>query len=52
MEVVTSSYYVDLFSELKHIELDHCKIYYSCKDCQLNNKSHDLYLHELLILRE
>ena len=52
MEVETSSWYVDIFYELRHIELDHCEIYYSPNDCQMNNKSHDFYLHELLILRE
>ena len=39
-----------MFEELKHIELDRCAIYYSPNDCQMNNKSHDFYLHELLIL--
>ena len=29
-----------------------CEIYYSPNDCQMNIKSHDFYLHELLILRE
>ena len=29
-----------------------CEIYYSPNDCRMNNKSHDFYLHELLILRE
>ena len=52
MEVETSSWYVDMFLELRHIELNRCKIYYSPNDCQMNNKSHDSYLHELLILRE
>ena len=52
MEVVTSSWYVNMFQELGYIELDRCEIYYSPKDCQMNNKSHDLYLYELLILRE
>ena len=52
MEVETSSWYVDMFWELRHIEMDPCKIYYSLNDCQMNNKFHDFYLHELLILRE
>ena len=52
MEVETSSWYVDMFWELRYIELDHCENYYSPNDCQMNNKSHDFYLHELLILRE
>ena len=52
MEVETSNLYVDMFQELKHIELDHCEIYYSPNDCQISNKSYDFYLHELLILRE
>ena len=52
MEVKTSSWYVDMFKELRYIELDHGEIYYSSNDCQMNNKSHDLYLHELLILRK
>ena len=52
MEVETSNWYVDMFQELRHIELDRCEIYYSPNDCQTNNKSHDFYLHELLILRE
>ena len=52
MEVETSNLYVDMFQELKHIELDHCEIYYFPYDCQMNNKSHDFYLHKLLILRE
>ena len=37
---------------VKHIELDRCEIYYSPNNCQMNNKSHDFYLHELLILIE
>ena len=52
MEVETFSWYVDTFYELRHIELDRCEIYYSPNDCQMNNKSHDFYLHQLLILRE
>ena len=52
MEVETSSSYVDMFLELRHIEFDRCEIYYFPNDCQMNNKSHDLYLHELLIMRE
>ena len=52
MEVETSNWYVDIFQELRHIELDHYEIYYSPNDCQMNNKSHDFYLHELLILRK
>ena len=34
------------------MELDRYEIYYSTNDCQMNNKSHDFYLHQLLILRE
>ena len=52
MEVETSSWYVNMFWELKHIKLDCCEIYNSPNDCQMKNKSHDFYLHELLILRE
>ena len=52
MEVETSSWYVDMFEELRHIELDCYEIYYSSNDCQMNNKSHDFYLHGLLILKE
>ena len=37
---------------VKNIELDRCEICYSPNDCQMNNKSHNFYLHELLILRE
>ena len=48
MEVETSSWYVDMFWELRHIEMDPCKIYYSLNDCQMNNKSYDFYLYELL----
>ena len=47
MEVETSSWYVNMFEELKHIELNRCEFYYSPNDCQMNNKSHDFYLHEL-----
>ena len=50
MEVETSSWYVGMFLELRHIELNRCKIYYSPNDCQMNNKSHDFYLYELLCL--
>ena len=52
IKVETSSWYIDMFYELKHIKLDFCEIYYSPNDCQMNNKSHDFYLHQLLILRE
>ena len=52
MEVKTSSWYVDMVKVLRHIGRDHCEIYYSSNDYQMNNKSHDFYLHELLILRE
>ena len=45
MEVETSSWYVDMFLELRHIELDLYEIYYSPNDCQKNNKSYDFYLH-------
>ena len=45
MEVETSSWYVDMFLELRHIELDLYEIYYSPNDCQNNNKSYDFYLH-------
>jgi len=41
MEVETSSWYVNMFKCIKHIKLDHCEIYYSINDCQMNNKSHD-----------
>jgi len=41
-----------MFQVLRHIELDRCEIYYSTNDCQMNNKSHNFYLHELSILRE
>ena len=47
MEVETSSWYVDMLLELRHIELDLYEIYYSPNDCQKNNKSHDFYLHQL-----
>ena len=47
MKVETSSWYVDMFKELRHIELDRSEIYYSPKDCQINNKSQDFYLHQL-----
>ena len=47
MEVMTSSWYVDMFYELRHIELDRYEIYYSPNDFQMNNKSHDFYLHQL-----
>ena len=33
MEVETSSWYVDMVLVLRHIELDHCEIYYSTNDC-------------------
>ena len=39
------------FKHIRHIELDHCKIYY-INDCQINNKSHDFHLHKLSILKE
>ena len=52
MEVKNSSWYVDIFSVLRHIELDRYEIYYSTNNCQMNNKSHNFYLHQLLILRE
>ena len=37
---------------LRYIELDCCEIYYFTNDCQMNNKSHNFYLHELSILKE
>ena len=37
---------------LRYIEFDHCDIYYSTNNWQMNNKSHDFYLNQLLILRE
>ena len=43
MKVKTSSWYVDMFQELRHIKLDRCKIYYSPNDYQMNNKSHNFY---------
>ena len=52
MEVETFSWYVDIFEVLRHIELDYCEINYSINDYQMNNKSHEFYLHQLLILRE
>ena len=33
MEVETSSWYVDMFLVLRHIELDRCEIYYFTNDC-------------------
>ena len=39
------------FKYIRHIELDHCKIYY-INNCQINNKSHDFHLHKLSILKE
>ena len=42
-------YSLRIKSSCKYIS---CEIYYSSNYCQLNNKSNDLYLHELLILRE
>ena len=32
--------------------MDRYEIYYSTNDCQMNNKPHDFYLHELSILGE
>ena len=49
---VDFQWYIDMFLELRHIKLDRCEIYYSLNDCQMNNKSHVFYLHQLLILRE
>ena len=45
---------VDILMCLKcarHIRLEHCKIYFSINNYQLNNKSHDFYLYKLSILR-
>ena len=52
MEVETSSWYIDMFWELRHIKLDHCDIYYSPNNYQMNNKSHYYYIHQLKISRE
>ena len=43
---------LDFINILRHIVLNRYEIYHSPNDCQMNNKSHDFYLHELLILRE
>ena len=42
-------YSLKIKSSCKYISRE---IYYSPNNCQMNNKSHDFYLHELLILRE
>ena len=43
---------LDFINILRHIVLNRYEIYHSPNDCQMNNKSHDFYLHELLILRK